>query len=241
VNFRSSSLRCGPPFRRPPFLPSGADCAERPAGSRARPKARAKRTLDREDRSARYEVRPQHLTEANGRSPWQNAWAEAMKKRSRLNIQREHAQLRRSAEFVRLARKFASKWNRISNHGGWLLNTVRLGPYLKWSVSTFVLFTAIELLYVLEPSLPISKRRTVPDAAAVTVIWLLLAWGLGFYFHHFGELKFARFFRFLAAPALFMTWLVRAEVNSRLRRKRLRFLAIGAIGLPWSIGCPYAS
>jgi membrane protein len=101
----------------------------------------------------------------------------------------------------------------------------RLGPYLKWSVSALVLFSAIELLYVLGPSLPVSKRLTIPGAAAATVIWLGLAWGLGFYFHHFGELKFARFFGFLAAPALFMTWLYcsaaavlfGAEINSRLR------------------------
>jgi membrane protein len=104
----------------------------------------------------------------------------------------------------------------------------RLGPYLKWSVSAFILFTAIELLYALGPSLPVSKRRTIPGAIAATVIWLLLAWGLGFYFHHFGELKFVRFFGFLAVPALFMTWLycsaatilLGAEINSRLRRAK---------------------
>jgi membrane protein len=104
----------------------------------------------------------------------------------------------------------------------------RLGPYLKWSVSALVLFSAIELLYVLGPSLPVSKRLTIPGAAAATVIWLGLAWGLGFYFHHFGELKFARFFGFLAAPALFMTWLycsaaavlLGAEINSRLKRAK---------------------
>jgi membrane protein len=101
----------------------------------------------------------------------------------------------------------------------------RTGPYLQWSVSTLVLFTAIELLYVVGPSLPVSKRLTIPGAAAATVIWLALAWGLGLYFHHFGELKFARFFGFLAAPAAFMTWLycsasavlLGAEINSRLQ------------------------
>jgi membrane protein len=100
----------------------------------------------------------------------------------------------------------------------------RLGPFLQWLVSALVLFTAIELLYVLGPSLPVSKRVTIPGAAAATVIWLVLAWGLGFYFFHFGELKFARFFGFLAAPAVFMTWLycsatavlLGAEINSRL-------------------------
>lgn len=105
---------------------------------------------------------------------------------------------------------------------------LRLGPYLRWSLSALILFTAIELLYVLGPSLPVSKRLTIPGAAAATVIWLVLAWGLGLYFHHFGELKFARFFGFLAAPAAFMTWLycsattllVGAEINSRLRPAR---------------------
>ena len=102
---------------------------------------------------------------------------------------------------------------------------LRLAPYLQWSVSALVLFTAIELLYVLGPSLPVSKRVTTPGAAAATIIWLVLAWGLGLYFSHFGELKFARFFGFLAAPAVFMTWLycsatavlLGAEINSRLR------------------------
>lgn len=102
---------------------------------------------------------------------------------------------------------------------------LRLVPFLKWSVSALVLFSAIELLYVLGPSLPVSKRVTIPGAAAATVLWLALAWGLGFYFHHFGELKFARLFGFLAAPALFLTWLYSsavavlfgAEINSRLK------------------------
>jgi membrane protein len=105
---------------------------------------------------------------------------------------------------------------------------LRLGPYLQWAVAALVLFAAIELLYALGPSLPMSKRVTFPGAAAATVIWLALAWGLGFYFHHFGELKFAMFFGFLAAPALFMTWLycsaatilLGAEINSRLTAAR---------------------
>ena len=41
-----------------------------------------------------------------------------MKKHQRLNIEREDARLKRSAnELTQLARKFAPKWNRISNHG----------------------------------------------------------------------------------------------------------------------------
>jgi membrane protein len=108
------------------------------------------------------------------------------------------------------------------NESQWL----RLGPFLQWTVSALVLFTAIELLYVLGPSQPVSKRVTVPGAVAATVIWLVLASALGFYLHHFGELKFATFFGFLAAPAAFMTWLycsattilIGAEINLRLRK-----------------------
>lgn len=114
---------------------------------------------------------------------------------------------------------YLSRWLPIESP--WL----RVGPYLQWLVAALILFAAIELLYVLGPSLPASKRSTIPGALAATAIWLALAWGLGLYFHHFGELKFARFFGFLAAPVLFMTWLygsattvlLGAEINTRLR------------------------
>jgi len=116
-------------------------------------------------------------------------------------------------------------WTHLSKLMPFESSWLRLGPYLRWSVSALVLFTAIELLYVLGPSLPISKRPTIPGAAAATCFWLILAWGLGVYFYHFGELKFVKFFGFLAAPAVFMTWLycsaaavlLGAEINSRLR------------------------
>lgn len=99
-----------------------------------------------------------------------------------------------------------------------------LGPYLQLAVAVLVLFAAIELLYVLGPSLPVSKRLTIPGAVAATIMWLALAWGLGLYFHYFGELKFIMFFGFLATPVAFMTWLyssaiailVGAEINLRL-------------------------
>jgi len=45
---------------------------------------------------------------------------------------------------------------------------LRLGPYLQWSVSALVLFTAIELLYVVGPSVPASERVTIPGAIAAT-------------------------------------------------------------------------
>jgi membrane protein len=102
---------------------------------------------------------------------------------------------------------------------------LRLWPIIQWSASALILFTAIELLYVLGPNLPVSERRTIPGALAASVLWLVLARGLGFYLHYFGALKFARFFGFLAAPAAFMTWLycsaaavlLGAEINLRLK------------------------
>jgi membrane protein len=117
-----------------------------------------------------------------------------------------------------------SLWARISGLVPFESRWMQIGPYLKWSVAALVLFCAIELLYVWGPSMPVSKRRTFPGAAAATALWLVLAWGLGLYFHHFGEMKIARFFGFLAAPALFMTWLycsaavllLGAEINSRM-------------------------
>jgi membrane protein len=101
----------------------------------------------------------------------------------------------------------------------------RVAPYIKWAVSALILFAAIELLYVLGPSVPVSKRRTFPGAACATVVWLALSWGLGFYFQHFGEIKLNGSFGFLAVPALFMSWLYcsaaavlfGAEINARLR------------------------
>jgi membrane protein len=118
-----------------------------------------------------------------------------------------------------------SLWAHLSRLLPFESRWLRIGPYLKWSVSALILFSAIELLYAWGPSMPVSQRRTVPGAVAATVIWLALAWGLGFYFHYFGEMKIARSFGFLATPALFMTWLycnaaavlLGAEINSRLK------------------------
>lgn len=121
-----------------------------------------------------------------------------------------------------------SLWTHLSRLLPFDSRWLRIGPFVNWSVSALILFTAIEILYVWGPSLPVSKRRTIPGAIAATAIWLVLAWGLGFYFHHFGDVKIAKFFGFLATPALFMTWLFcnaaailfGAEINSRLKPTR---------------------
>jgi len=56
---------------------------------------------------------------------------------------------------------------------------------------------------------------------------MALAWGLGFYFHYVGELKFYRFYGILASPVAFMIWLysgaaafiLGAQVNASLREQ----------------------
>jgi len=58
---------------------------------------------------------------------------------------------------------------------------------------------------------------------------MVLSWGLGFYFYHFGELKLERLHGVLATPIAFMTWLywsaaaipVGAEVNSSLMKIKM--------------------
>ncbi len=55
--------------------------------------------------------------------------------------------------------------------------------------------------------------------------WLILSWGLAFYFQSFGETKLVRFYEFLGTPIAVMIWLywsafailVGAEINASLQ------------------------
>jgi membrane protein len=104
----------------------------------------------------------------------------------------------------------------------------RTWPYIQWSLAAVLLFAAIELLYLLVPRVPASRRVTVPGAAFAALTWLALAWGLGFYLKHFGELKSDNVYGLLATPIAFMGWLywsagailVGAEINSSLQYYR---------------------
>jgi len=103
----------------------------------------------------------------------------------------------------------------------------RAWPYLQWTVAALCIFAAIELLYVLAPNVDPTQRLTLPGAIFATVTWMALAWGLGFYFHYFGALKFYRFYGILASPVAFMIWLycgagafiLGAQVNASLREQ----------------------
>jgi membrane protein len=100
---------------------------------------------------------------------------------------------------------------------------LRLWPYLQWLLSALIVFSSIELMYVLAPNLPVAGRRTIPGAVFATVSWVALAWGFGFYLQHYGA-KLDNFYGVLAAPIAFMIWmywssgsfLLGAEINSSL-------------------------
>ena len=120
------------------------------------------------------------------------------------------------------------------------LEGLTIGRFLKWSLATLFIFTALETLYVLAPSAPLSQRLTVPGALVATAIWLVISWALGFYFRHFAAQHLGSLFGLLATPVAFMAWLywsaaailIGAEINSGLAsdkdqpwaRRRLRFL-----------------
>jgi membrane protein len=99
----------------------------------------------------------------------------------------------------------------------------RLWPYVQWLLSALIIFSAIELMYVVAPNVPAARRRTVPGAVFAAVGWLALAWGFGFYLQHFGA-KLDSFYGVLAAPIAFMIWLywsagailLGAEINCSL-------------------------
>lgn len=103
----------------------------------------------------------------------------------------------------------------------------QLWPYLQWLLAALFIFAAIELLYILAPNADRTQRLTIPGALIAAGTWMALAWGLGFYFHYVGELKFYRFYGILASPVAFMIWLysgaaafiLGAQVNASLREQ----------------------
>ena len=105
-------------------------------------------------------------------------------------------------------------------HSLWL----QLWPFIQWSVSVLFVFSAIELMYILAPSVPVARRFTVPGAVFAAAVWIALAWGFGVYLHYSG-VKLSRFYGVLAAPIAFMIWLywssatilLGAEINSSLQ------------------------
>jgi membrane protein len=102
---------------------------------------------------------------------------------------------------------------------------IHLWPYLQWVLATTFTFAAIEMLYLLAPNVPARKRTTIPGAVVAAVGWLILAWGLGFFFHGFTESKLNAMYGVFATPIALLTWLnwgavvilIGAEINVNLR------------------------
>jgi membrane protein len=102
---------------------------------------------------------------------------------------------------------------------------MKVWPYVQWLLAAAFTFAAIELLYLLAPNVPVAKRLTIPGALVAASAWLALSWGLGFYFHHFGELKLNAVYGILATPIALVIWLywgatailIGAEINVSLQ------------------------
>ncbi len=107
---------------------------------------------------------------------------------------------------------------------------IRAWPYVQWLLASAFIFAAIELLYILAPNVPFSRRVTIPGALAAASGWLVLSWGLGFYFHHFGGVKLNAVYGILATPIALVIWLywsaavilIGAEININLQTYRTR-------------------
>jgi len=115
-------------------------------------------------------------------------------------------------------------------------------PYIQWILAAAFIFSAIELLYVLAPNVPFAQRVTIPGALVAAASWLVLSWGLGLYFQHFGGLKLDLVYGILAAPIALLIWLywgaavilIGAEINVNLQEhKKLKRIAMTEQEQPW--------
>jgi membrane protein len=102
---------------------------------------------------------------------------------------------------------------------------IHLWPYLQWLVASTFTFAAIEMLYLLAPNIPATKRTTIPGAIVAAVGWLVLARALGFFFHEFTESKLNAMYGVFATPIALLAWLnwgavvilIGAEINVNLQ------------------------
>jgi membrane protein len=105
---------------------------------------------------------------------------------------------------------------------------MRIWPFFHWLLAATFTFAAIELFYLLAPNVPVKDRLTIPGAVVAACGWLALSWGLGLYFHYFGELKLNILYGILATPIALVIWLywgatailIGAEINVSLQHYR---------------------
>jgi membrane protein len=115
---------------------------------------------------------------------------------------------------------------------------ITVWPFIQWLLAAAFTFSAIELFYLLAPNLPTARRVTIPGALTAALAWLVLARGLGFYFHYFGESKLTGIYGILAAPVALVVWLywgaaailIGAEINVNLQLYKSHRVALAPRG-----------
>jgi membrane protein len=103
---------------------------------------------------------------------------------------------------------------------------MQIWPYAHWALAAMFTFAAIELLYLFAANIPASPRETILGAFVATLGLLTLAWALGWYFFHFGEMKL-KSLEALATPIAVAVWLhwsamlvlLGAEINLNVFKK----------------------
>ena len=111
-------------------------------------------------------------------------------------------------------------------HSVWTI----LWPYAQWFLSATTTFAAIELLYLLAPNVPATRRITLPGAVIAAAIVLSLSWALSFYFYHFGDLKLSMVYGAFATTIALVIWLhwsagailIGAEINVNIQSYKVR-------------------
>jgi membrane protein len=102
---------------------------------------------------------------------------------------------------------------------------VLLWPVIHWSIAILFTLAAVELVYFLGPNVKQRFSATLPGAIFSVICWLVLSYGLGFYFRHLANLS--RTYGTLAGFIAFMTWfywnsialLLGAELNAELAKE----------------------
>jgi len=96
--------------------------------------------------------------------------------------------------------------------GDWMAFRVGAGPefvaawpIMRWAVAIGFTVLAVELMYFLLPNVKQSFKQSLPGALVAVGVWLVLSFGLGIYFRHFGD--FNRTYGALGGGVALMIWL----------------------------------
>lgn len=98
--------------------------------------------------------------------------------------------------------------------------------YARWIIAGMLVLLSIEGIYFLAPNVRQRFRDTLPGAVIAMLAWLLLSYGLNFYFGRFAN--FNQTYGTLGAAVILLVWmywmafavLVGGEVNSQIIQER---------------------